>query len=301
MLELIKAIAAGPLPSLLAFGGIILLVLGFTGGITGPINLAIPAGKQGVVTWTGGFLVLLSIILYALPITMSISGSGTAVTVTPTPTPTPSYTPTNIFTPTSTPTATPTSTPTSTPTATPTSTPTPTITLTPTRTRTPTPVVMLFQDFELGNGTPDRPGNYFWDAWRITCSYSESPNPVLQGARAAHCDTNPNFPGVKTGDSGGTVGINPASPEPLDLSHATTISVWVYDTQGRNTLELKLRDEHDQQSNPIWSKALSVRNQWTPITWVLSEFKNVNLSRIKNIELYERNDGTYYFDLVTYR
>ncbi len=153
-----------------------------------------------------------------------------------------------------------------------------------------------FQNFEENNGTPPGGGNYFWDAWFTTCSFSERPEPAYQGQRAVRVET---YAG-NSGYNGGTVGINPSSSNPIDLSSAATISVWVYDTNGDNTLELKLRDSNDAVSNAIWSTMESVRNVWTEITWNFSDFTGVNKSQIKNIELYEYNDGIYYFDDVSW-
>jgi len=97
------------------------------------------------------------------------------------------------------------------------------------------------------------------------------------------------------------MGINPSSSEPIDLSSATTLSVWVYDTQGNNTVELRLRDYNDALSNNVWSEMQAEQNQWTEITWSLSDFAGVDLSQIKNIELYEWWDGVYYFDAVSWQ
>ena len=92
------------------------------------------------------------------------------------------------------------------------------------------------------------------------------------------------------------MGINPCSSDPVDLSSATTIYVWVYDTHGNNTVELKLRDYHEAVSNSVWSAMQSVQNQWTRIEWPLSQFTGIDVHQVKNLEIYEWNDGTYYFD-----
>ncbi len=154
-----------------------------------------------------------------------------------------------------------------------------------------------FQDFEPDNGTPPGSGNYFWDAWLTTCSFSESP--VYEGRRAVRCDAHVEATGNPS-DHGGTMGINPASSNPINLSAATTISVWVYDTQGNNTVELKLRDKSEAVSNKVWS-TMQTKGQWAEITWPLAEFTGVDKSQIKNLELYMWNDGVYYFDAVTWR
>jgi hypothetical protein len=189
-------------------------------------------------------------------------------------------------------------TPTETVTPTKTSTATPTNTATATATHTPTPT--NFQNFEKDNGTPPGAGNYFWDAWFTTCTFSEPPLPVHTGQRAVRVEAYAKQKGDPQTDTGGTVGINPSSDKPIDLSEATTISVWVYDTQDNNTVELKLRDWDERVSNALWSEKESVKDQWVLITWDLPDFEGVDKSRIKNIELYEWNDGVYFFDDVRY-
>lgn len=159
------------------------------------------------------------------------------------------------------------------------------------------PMSMSFQDFERGNGTP--PGQYFWEVWYTTCSFSEPPL-VLKGRRAVRVEANAQARGGSD-IHGGTMGIIPASNDPLDLSAAATISIWVYDTQGGNTIELKLRDIKEQVSNAVWSTMHTDRYDWTLIAWDLADFEGVDKSRIKNIELYEWDDGVYYFDDVTYQ
>jgi len=155
-----------------------------------------------------------------------------------------------------------------------------------------------FQNFEPDNGTPPGGGNYFWDAWFTTCSFESAV--VREGSRAVRVDAHAAAEG-NPGDHGGTMGINPSSSDPIDLSSATTLSVWVYDTQGDNTVELKLRDYNDALSNNVWSEMQAEQNKWTEITWSLSDFTDVDLSQIKNIELYEWNDGIYFIDAVSYQ
>ena len=176
--------------------------------------------------------------------------------------------------------------------------PPPTPIPTPTPTATPTPTPISFQNFEPDNGTPPGGGNYFWDAWFTTCSFESTI--VREGSRAVRVDAHAEAEG-NPGDQGGTMGINPSSSEPIDLSSAITLSVWVYDTQGNNTVELKLRDYNDALSNAVWSEMHAEQNQWTEITWSLSDFAGVDLSQIKNIELYEWWDGVYYFDAVSWQ
>ena len=155
----------------------------------------------------------------------------------------------------------------------------------------------MFQDFEENNGTPPGAGNYFWDAWFTSCGFNPSGVPAFQGTRAACCRASAQEKGQGS-DHGGTLGINPASQFPLDLSSAGYIGIYVFDTQGSNTVELKLRDGNDRVSTSVWSAKKAQQNQWTLVTWPLTStsFVNVDKSRIKNIELYEWNDGFYCFD-----
>jgi uncharacterized protein YraI len=166
----------------------------------------------------------------------------------------------------------------------------------PTEPLTLTP--MSFQNFEPDNGTPPGGGNYFWDAWFTTCSFESAV--VREGSRAVRVDAHAAAKG-NPGDQGGTMGINPSSSEPIDLSSATTLSVWVYDTQGNNIVELRLRDYNDALSNNVWSEMQAEQGNWTEITWSLSDFAGVDLNQIKNIELYEWWDGVYYFDAVSWQ
>jgi len=150
---------------------------------------------------------------------------------------------------------------------------------------------ITFQDFEVNNGTP---GAYYYDVWQSSPGLDQ--NTVHGGSRSLR---------MVAGRGGGTVGIRAASPSGyMDLSRAKTISVWVYDTQGNNTVQLRLRDaDGDGGSGAdgryMWSSVSSVQNQWTRITWDLSGYPSVpklDMDRIASIELYEWNQGTYYFD-----
>jgi hypothetical protein len=237
------------------------------------------------------------------------------VTQSPTPTPYPTYTPPPTYTPYPTPdlsqtiqaavaatqaaqptaTLTPTFTPTPTLTPPPTKAPTPLPTITPTPIPPPTP----FQNFEPKNGTPlqgnvEDESDYFWDAWFMDCSFSQGVK--YEGQRSMRCCA---FADGKGGpnDTGGTAGIKPSSSQPVDLSSATTFYVWVYDTQGSNTVELKLCDDNGCPTK-VWSAMKSIPNQWTPISWPMAAFTNVNRARIGRIEIYEWNDGVYYFDAI---
>jgi hypothetical protein len=157
---------------------------------------------------------------------------------------------------------------------------------------------LVFQNFEPDNGTPE--DDYFWDAWFTKCSLSAET--VHEGERALCCEAF-GAEGGTPPDTGGTVGIKPSSIEPIDLSSARTFSVWVYDTVGDNTVQLKLCDANGCPGR-VWSndasgsEAKADRDQWTKITWPTSVFTTVTRSAITHIEIYEWNDGLYCFDTI---
>lgn len=158
------------------------------------------------------------------------------------------------------------------------------------------PSRVMFQDFEEGNDTP---GVYFEDIWQANAEFETSI--IHEGTRSLKV--------VVLDNIAGTVRINAASLiGHFDLSNATTFSVWVYDTQGNNTVELRLKDSEGnggsgQDGNTLWSLMSAEQNQWTKITWDLSIYPSVpglDNDRIASIELYEFNPGTYYFDNASF-
>jgi hypothetical protein len=138
------------------------------------------------------------------------------------------------------------------------------------------------QDFESGNGTT---GNFFWSIWNSTNTFNSAASTVYAGYRSLS---------MEAGAFGGTVAINPISG-PVDMSSGNTFYVWVYDTQGSNTLELRLTDTNGG-TEAVYSSGPSTQNQWTRLSWNLSDFDVLDKSIIDHIELYEFNAGTYYFD-----
>jgi glucosylceramidase len=149
-----------------------------------------------------------------------------------------------------------------------------------------------WQDFEPNNGTC---GPYFEDIWHMPCTFEY--NIVCQGDRSIRCEARAEADG--TGGHGGTVAIYPSSCMPVDLASTETISAWVYDTQNNNTVELRLCD-NSGCSNNVWSEAQAVENTWTEVSWALSDFVGVDKSQIRSIQIYEWNDGIYYFDQVSW-
>ena len=155
------------------------------------------------------------------------------------------------------------------------------------------PMEVMFQNFEVGNGTP---GAYFYDAWRSSPVFEFTI--VHNGARSVKMSAP-----APNGGNGATIGINVASSSGyLDLTSATIFSVWVYDTQGNNTVEMKLKDSDGTIGPGLWSTMLSTQNVWTKITWDISGYSGVGLnkSQIASVEFYEWNQGVYYFDDVSF-
>src|SRR3989338_9114060 len=153
----------------------------------------------------------------------------------------------------------------------------------------------VFHNLDPNNGTS---GIYFQDIYQSSPAFETTT--VHSGTRSLK---------ITAASGGGTVGILAANSSTyLDLSTATSLSVWVYDTQGNNTLQLRLKDNNGDggsgsDANFLWSDAASVQNQWTKITFDLNRYPdaaNLDLDRISKIELYEYNQGVYYFDDLEY-
>ncbi len=135
------------------------------------------------------------------------------------------------------------------------------------------------QDFESANGTT---GSYYWSVWNSTPTFSAGT--VHRGARAVTMNAN------------GTIGIYPVTAG-ANAANADTFSVWVYDTEGANTCEMRLTDTNGG-TKTVWSSNAAVQNQWTELTWPAGSFTGVDLGNINDVQLYEANNGTYYFDDV---
>ena len=147
------------------------------------------------------------------------------------------------------------------------------------------------QDFEEDNGTPD---DYFFEVWNCEPLFDEET--VHAGDTSLR---------VEVFEDGGTVGINVANEDGyVDLSRANKISIWVYDTQGNNTIELRLKDIDGNggsggDGNALWSQKKARKNKWAKVEWDLSlypEVEDLDLTSIATLELFEYNEGIYYFD-----
>lgn len=150
-----------------------------------------------------------------------------------------------------------------------------------------------FQDFEPENGTSgnNSAADYCLGTWFAKCDLASDNAHAGQSSIRVTVNKHP-----QPDQSGGTVRIFPSSPT-LDLSQAKDISLWVFDTQGNNTIELKLCNGQNCP-NRAWSAKESNHNSWTQITWPMSNFPNVDKHAITAIEVYEWKDGVYYFDDV---
>jgi hypothetical protein len=149
----------------------------------------------------------------------------------------------------------------------------------------------VLQDFEANNGTE---GEYYTQVWNCTVDFDGKK--VRSGSRAIK---------METLENGGTVGIKLVGNQgQVDLSKAKKITLWVYDTQGDNTVELRLRDANanggsGMDGKAIWSAEKARVNAWTKIEWNLKDYPQVDgldKSKINSIEIYELQPGTYYYD-----
>ncbi|MFA5338626.1 MAG: beta-galactosidase [Candidatus Omnitrophota bacterium] len=140
-----------------------------------------------------------------------------------------------------------------------------------------------FQNLEPGNSTP---GDYYYDAWQSNPAFETTI--VHSGTRSVK---------MISASGGGTLGINIAAPIGyMNLATMTDFYVWVYDTQGSNSLQIKFKDKWGNLSSAVWSTMSAVQNEWTLISWPVSQTAGIDWERVASIELYEWNQGTYYFD-----
>lgn len=94
---------------------------------------------------------------------------------------------------------------------------------------------------------------------------------------------------------GGTIMLRSEDQSLVDMSKANNFKIWVYDTQGNNSLELALMDT-DQRIEKYWSTTSATQNKWCLITIPLNQYTTLDMKYIKEIQIYEWNSGTYYFD-----
>jgi hypothetical protein len=160
-----------------------------------------------------------------------------------------------------------------------------------------------FQDFEMGNGTAVNGDidTYCRDMSHAACNFEGK---IVNSGRSIRVDVEKHS---DPGDVGGVVRIFPSSNNPIDLSAAKSISLWVYDTQGNNTVELRLCNgdlcpkNQNQCPDGCWSDRKSTKGKWVKLSWPIQIFSNINISSISGIELHEWNDGVYYFDDINWQ
>jgi len=152
------------------------------------------------------------------------------------------------------------------------------------------------QDFEPGNGTSG--GTCFQQVWN--CSGDFEMTTVRNGAQSLK---------LETAQNGGTAGVRVMGEKgTVDLSKAKKITLWVYDTQGENTIELRIKDANGNggtgpDGKTLWSSNKAKKNEWTRIEWDLSAYQaapGLDLTQVSMLELYEFNPGVYYIDDVEY-
>jgi hypothetical protein len=152
------------------------------------------------------------------------------------------------------------------------------------------------QDFEPNNGTSG--GTCFQQIWN--CTGDVEATQVQEGTQSLK---------LETAQNGGTAGIRVMGEKgTIDLSKAKKITLWVYDTQGDNTIELRIKDANGNggtgpDGKTLWSATKARRNTWTKIEWELSAYPaadGLDLTQVSMLEVYEFNPGVYYFDDVKY-
>lgn len=148
------------------------------------------------------------------------------------------------------------------------------------------------QNFEPKNGTED---DYFIDIWKSESDFAA--DIVHSGSRSLMTETGDEY--------GGTIGIKLASKDDyVDMSKAKKISIWVYDTIGNNSIQLRLKDIEGNggsgnDDNFLWSTKSTKKDAWTQIKWSLNKYPKVedlDLTKISALELYLPKPGVYYLD-----
>jgi len=82
---------------------------------------------------------------------------------------------------------------------------------------------------------------------------------------------------------------------PLDVTSATQICVWIYDTVGRHTVGMRLWDKYGVNQE-VWSNGRTQLNKWKQVCLSLSDYDQVDLSTLAKVEMCMYWDGVYYFD-----
>ncbi len=175
------------------------------------------------------------------------------------------------------------------PTATPraTYTPTPVPTSQPAATATPvsTPVIVDYQNFEVGNGTP---GLYF-DFWNNSTPFFTEV--AYGGTRAMQVM----FTGALA--PGGSVAVNPMT-DPYDFTGASVVLAWVNDPGAGKPISLMIQDGNENAAT-AWSDQMTQTGQWTQLTWQLSSYGGVDLTQTMNVIFSTTESNTVLFDEIS--
>lgn len=83
-----------------------------------------------------------------------------------------------------------------------------------------------------------------------------------------------------------------------DLSGRDRIFAYVLDGNGDNTIEIGIRDMSDKVQK-VWRTEKTKKGEWARVAIDLAQYKDkIDLKRVKNIEIYVWNAGSYVFDDV---
>jgi hypothetical protein len=137
----------------------------------------------------------------------------------------------------------------------------------------------VLQDFESGNGT-EKIDVFTWDYDKAQSTVQTEK--AMRGTQALRTQ-------------GDKFGINLSKRE-FDISGYDKVFIYVYDTVGDNTIEFELRDMYGKTAK-VWSNVRSAKDKWKRVAVPLEYYRGkINLKRFRNVEFYEWNKGTYYFD-----
>jgi hypothetical protein len=142
------------------------------------------------------------------------------------------------------------------------------------------------QDFEANNGTP---GDYFEMIGEGEANFAE--DYMIDGVRGLWTHMASTGTGLETQSWCEAC----LSQSEFDVSQASKITAWVRDTQGDNSVWLELWDTASNKKD-TWSSESATQNKWSKVSWPLTAFSGVDLSRITKIQLHEWCDSYYYFD-----
>jgi hypothetical protein len=111
---------------------------------------------------------------------------------------------------------------------------------------------------------------------------------------------------MQVAQDGGTIAVH-FPKQSVDFSKAKKITLWIFDEQGENNVELRIKDVHGNggsgmDGKAMWSEAKSRHKAWTKIEWDLRNYpavEGLDKTQIRSLEIYEYLPGAYYIDDVT--